>query len=83
MVFVGHLGLIGKMCFGVVRVLFRRPLEIRSTLYQLEALGVRSLGIASVVALFTGLVMAVQKPDPLPVGEGWRSAHPDGHRSPC
>ncbi|MBW2523744.1 MAG: ABC transporter permease [Deltaproteobacteria bacterium] len=58
--FVGHLGLLGRMCFGVLRVALRRPLEIRSTLYQLEALGVRSLGIASVVALFTGLVMAVQ-----------------------
>lgn len=39
---------------------FRRPIEFRSTVYQLEALGVRSLGIASVVALFTGLVMAMQ-----------------------
>jgi len=58
--FVCHLGVLGRMCYGVVRVCLRQPLEIRSTLYQLEVLGVRSLGIASVVALFTGLVMAVQ-----------------------
>jgi phospholipid/cholesterol/gamma-HCH transport system permease protein len=58
--FVGQLGQLSRMTLGAVRALFRRPLELRSTIYQLEALGVRSLGIASVVALFTGLVMAVQ-----------------------
>jgi phospholipid/cholesterol/gamma-HCH transport system permease protein len=58
--FVGQLGQLSKMTLGAVRALFRRPLELRATIYQLEALGVRSLGIASVVALFTGLVMAVQ-----------------------
>ena len=58
--FVGQLGQLSRMTFGAVRALFRRPLELRSTIYQLEALGVRSLGIASVVSLFTGLVMAVQ-----------------------
>jgi len=58
--FVGQLGQLSKMTLGAVRAVFRRPLELRATIYQLEALGVRSLGIASVVALFTGLVMAVQ-----------------------
>jgi len=56
----GQTGQIGKMTWGAVRSMFRRPFEARAIVYQLEALGVRSLGIASVVSLFTGLVMAVQ-----------------------
>ncbi len=45
---------------GALKAMFERPLEIRSTLYQMEALGVRSAAIASVTALFVGMVMAVQ-----------------------
>ncbi len=55
-----HLGQVSRMTFDTIRAAFRRPLEIRATLHQMETLGVRSLGIASVVALFTGLVMATQ-----------------------
>lgn len=55
-----HLGQLGRMTALAVRAMVRRPFEVRETLYQMEALGVRSLGIASVVALFTGLVMATQ-----------------------
>jgi phospholipid/cholesterol/gamma-HCH transport system permease protein len=58
--FIVHLGQISRMTALTVRSFFRRPIELRSTIYQMEALGVRSLGIASVVALFTGLVMATQ-----------------------
>lgn len=58
--FVVHLGQISRMTGLTIRALFQRPVEFRSTLHQMEALGVRSLGIASVVALFTGLVMATQ-----------------------
>ncbi len=43
-----------------VRVMFRRPFEIESTLHQMESLGVRSLAIAAITAIFTGMVMAVQ-----------------------
>jgi phospholipid/cholesterol/gamma-HCH transport system permease protein len=55
-----HFGQIGRMTGGAIRVMFHRPLEIRSTLYQMESLGVRSMGIASVTAVFVGMVMAVQ-----------------------
>ncbi|EYF03920.1 ABC transporter, permease protein [Chondromyces apiculatus DSM 436] len=58
--FVEHLGQLGQMTWGAVRATFRRPLELSSTIYQMEALGTRSLGIASVTALFVGMVMAVQ-----------------------
>lgn len=58
--FVVHLGQISRMFALTVRAMFSRPFELRATIYQMQALGVRSLGIASVVALFTGLVMATQ-----------------------
>ncbi|MCC6558229.1 MAG: ABC transporter permease [Polyangiaceae bacterium] len=58
--FIEHLGQIGKMTWGALGAMFRRPLEISSTLYQMESLGIRSMGIASVTALFVGMVMAVQ-----------------------
>ncbi len=58
--FLEQLGQIGKMTVGAFVAMVRRPLEIQATLYQMEALGVRSFGIASVTALFVGMVMAVQ-----------------------
>jgi phospholipid/cholesterol/gamma-HCH transport system permease protein len=58
--FLVHMGQVGRMTGAAARAAFRRPFEVRATLYQMENLGVRSLGIASVVALFTGLVMATQ-----------------------
>jgi phospholipid/cholesterol/gamma-HCH transport system permease protein len=57
---VEHFGEIGRMTAHACVVMFRRPLEIQSTLYQMESLGVRSMGIASVTSLFVGMVMAVQ-----------------------
>ena len=58
--FLTHMGQIGLMTWQAFRVMFRRPLELKSTIYQMESLGVRSVGIASVTALFVGMVMAVQ-----------------------
>lgn len=58
--FLEHLGQIGRMTGGAAVAMWKRPLEIQSTLYQMESLGVRSMGIASVTALFVGMVMAVQ-----------------------
>ena len=58
--FLTHLGQIGQMTWGAMKAMFRRPFENRSTVYQMEALGVSSMGIASVTAVFVGMVMAVQ-----------------------
>ena len=58
--FVVQLGQIGRMTGQAFAAMFRRPLEIGATVYQMESLGVRSVGIASVTALFVGMVMAVQ-----------------------
>ena len=48
------------MTWGAFRAMWRRPFELQSTLYQMESLGVKSMGIASVTSLFVGMVMAVQ-----------------------
>jgi len=58
--FLGHTGQIARMTVGLLPAMFRRPLEIRSTLHQMEMIGVKSAGLASVTAVFTGMVMAVQ-----------------------
>jgi phospholipid/cholesterol/gamma-HCH transport system permease protein len=58
--FVNHMGDIGMLTAGAARALFRRPLEITSTIYQIESLGVRSLGIVAVTSIFIGMVMTIQ-----------------------
>jgi phospholipid/cholesterol/gamma-HCH transport system permease protein len=58
--FFEQFGMLARMTGKAFLAVFRRPLEIRSTVYQMEALGVASVGIASVTAIFTGMVMAVQ-----------------------
>jgi phospholipid/cholesterol/gamma-HCH transport system permease protein len=57
---VEHFGIMGRLVGQTFVAIFRRPLEIESTLYQMESLGVESMGIASVTSLFVGMVMAVQ-----------------------
>jgi phospholipid/cholesterol/gamma-HCH transport system permease protein len=58
--FFEHLGQIGRMTGGAAAAMWKRPFEIQSTLYQMDSLGVQSMGIAAVTALFVGMVMAVQ-----------------------
>jgi phospholipid/cholesterol/gamma-HCH transport system permease protein len=58
--FLVHLGRMSTIFFQAMGAMFRRPLEFRAIAYQMESLGVRSVGIASVTAVFIGMVMAVQ-----------------------
>lgn len=58
--FVEHMGDIGVLTLRTFGSLFRRPLEIGSTIYQIESLGVRSLGIVAVTSIFIGMVMTIQ-----------------------
>jgi len=58
--FFGRLGQITDMTVGTARAVFRRPIEWRAFIDQLEALGVASLGIVIVTSLFIGMVMSVQ-----------------------
>ncbi len=43
-----------------VRSLFTTRLEFRALVYQIEQVGVRSLGIGAATAIFVGIVMAIQ-----------------------
>jgi phospholipid/cholesterol/gamma-HCH transport system permease protein len=54
---LGHVGILTTRSLGSIT---RRPLEIASTVYQVESLGVRSLGIVAVTSVFIGMVMTIQ-----------------------
>jgi phospholipid/cholesterol/gamma-HCH transport system permease protein len=58
--FFEHVGVIWHMLLGSIRAGFRRPLEGRAIVKQLESLGVASVGIVVVTSVFIGMVMAVQ-----------------------
>ena len=58
--FLTHLGRMSTILFLAIGAMLRRPFEFRAIAYQMESLGVRSVGIASVTAIFIGMVMAVQ-----------------------
>ncbi|MFQ5670908.1 MAG: MlaE family ABC transporter permease [Acidobacteriota bacterium] len=59
----GHLddvGTFGRLAWGTARQAIRRPWGFASLLDQLYHVGVMSVSITSIVALFTGLVIALQ-----------------------
>jgi phospholipid/cholesterol/gamma-HCH transport system permease protein len=58
--FIEHMGQVGTLTWDALRALPRRPLEISSTIYQIESLGVSSLGIVAVTSIFIGMVMTIQ-----------------------
>ncbi len=58
--FVEHMGDVATLSWGAARSLFKRPLETSATVYQIESLGVRSLGIVAVTSVFIGMVMTIQ-----------------------
>lgn len=58
--FLDHLGVVSVMTARAARALFARPFEARAIIYQMESVGVKSVSIASITAVFIGMVMAVQ-----------------------
>lgn len=60
MAFLWHLGAISVLTGQTVLALFRGRFELGALVYQMEMLGLKSLGIASVTAVFVGMVMAIQ-----------------------
>jgi phospholipid/cholesterol/gamma-HCH transport system permease protein len=58
--FVDDLGVVGYLTVRTMRAIFARPLEWRAVIYQMEVVGVASAAIASVTAIFIGMVMALQ-----------------------
>jgi len=57
---VEEIGGMSVLFWDACRALVRRPFEFTQLVYQIEQMGVRSIAIATVVAAFTGMVMAVQ-----------------------
>ncbi|MDP8254319.1 MAG: ABC transporter permease [Candidatus Alcyoniella australis] len=55
-----EMGSFWVLCGQSVRNMFRRPVEFAEIVKQVEYLGVRSISIALLTALFTGFVMALQ-----------------------
>jgi phospholipid/cholesterol/gamma-HCH transport system permease protein len=58
--FIEHMGDVAALTVNAFRAISRRPLEIGSTIYQIDSLGVRSLGIVAVTSVFIGMVMTIQ-----------------------
>jgi phospholipid/cholesterol/gamma-HCH transport system permease protein len=58
--FVQHLGEIATLTIDTAKSVVKRPLEIESTIQQMDSLGVRSVGIVVVSSLFIGMVMTIQ-----------------------
>ncbi len=58
--FIDDLGGIAILSARTARALFKAPLEWRAIVYQMETVGVASMGIASITAVFIGMVMAIQ-----------------------
>ena len=58
--FAEHLGEVVILSGQAARSIAKRPLELRSTLHQLDSLGVKSMGIVAVTSLFIGMVMTIQ-----------------------
>lgn len=59
----GGLAILGAQAF---RAMFSRPFEARLCLAQMEQIGVRSLGVAGITTIFTGMVLALQTAYSLP-----------------
>ncbi|CAN5767683.1 MlaE family lipid ABC transporter permease subunit [soil metagenome] len=59
-VMLEHLGGIAVLTGQTFRSIWKRPLETRSVIYQMESLGVQSTGIVAVTSVFIGMVMTIQ-----------------------
>jgi phospholipid/cholesterol/gamma-HCH transport system permease protein len=58
--FLDQLGQVGILTGQFIRYLFRRPFETRLFVDQLDAVGVRSLNVINLTAIFAGMVLALQ-----------------------
>lgn len=59
-------GAVGVLTVRAVRGLLTPPWEIRAWIVQMEQIGVRSLGVAAITTVFTGMVLALQTAYSLP-----------------
>jgi phospholipid/cholesterol/gamma-HCH transport system permease protein len=63
---VGGTGSLALLGGRALARLFRRPLELGAWLRQMDQIGVRSLGVAGITTVFTGMVLALQTAYSLP-----------------
>jgi phospholipid/cholesterol/gamma-HCH transport system permease protein len=57
---IDYLGGVSMLALRTLSRTFHRPFPFSATVYQIEEIGVRSLGIALITALAVGMVMALQ-----------------------
>jgi len=58
--FLAEIGEAGLLSREFLRYLFRRPFEMRLFIEQLDDVGVRSLNVINLTAIFSGMVLALQ-----------------------
>jgi len=58
--FLEQLGQVGLLTGQFFRYLVRRPFEMRLLVAQLDSVGVRSLNVINLTAIFSGMVLALQ-----------------------
>jgi phospholipid/cholesterol/gamma-HCH transport system permease protein len=63
---VRQAGAVGLLTWRALTGLVRRPYEISLWLGEMQQIGVRSLGVASITTVFTGMVLALQTAYSLP-----------------
>jgi len=64
--FIAEAGRLAFLTAQAFAALLKPPYEIRSWVRQMEQIGVRSLGVASITTIFTGMVLALQTALSLP-----------------
>jgi phospholipid/cholesterol/gamma-HCH transport system permease protein len=60
MAFLDRIGAVSLLTVNATRTLLTTRFELRAFIYQLEQLGVKSLGIGAATSVFVGIVMAIQ-----------------------
>lgn len=58
--FLSGVGRAGILTYNIIYWSFRRPLYIKNIIYQMNEIGVKSVWVTSLTALFTGMVLALQ-----------------------
>ena len=64
--FLRHTGGLARLTGQAFVQLFAPPYELRSWIREMEQIGVRSLGVAAITTVFTGMVLALQTAYSLP-----------------
>lgn len=64
--FIDETGALARLAGEALRALVRPPWEVAAWIRQMDQLGVRSLGVAGITTVFTGMVMALQTALSLP-----------------